>query len=520
MLPGKSYTPHDVLRLLHRRRWLVVLPLLACSCAAAIVARALPSVWQSTAVISIVPQRIPESYVRTTVTIGPQDRLEAIRRDILSRERLERIIADFDLYPEMRSRGALPEDVVERMRSNVKMAPAKGDAFEVSFSAGDPVLAQRVAERLANLFIDENIRQRTQLAEGSSEFLKSQLRQVQQQLETTERRLEAYRLAHAGELPDQVQSNLQAITNAQMQLQQLRESLNRDRDRRLILERQVADYRQPVPELVVGPAGAPVAEVASAATQLAQAKVRLADLERRLTPEHPDVVRAKNLVAELTVKAQEEAARAAAGTAATPVTVNPAEFQRQRRLRELETELEMLERNINAKQDEENRLLAVVAEYQARVNAAPAREAELTALLRDYDTVSEQYKTLLANSKAAEMAQELERRQGGEQFRLVEPARIPARPASPRRPLILAGGVIAGLALGLGLVALLEFRDRSLRTKEDAAAVLNLPVLATVPTIPTRRERRRAALLSSVCWCIAVVLVAVTTVTAWSALQR
>src|SRR5262249_22528996 len=162
---------------------------------------------------------------------GPQDRVESIRRDILSRPRLEQIIRDFNLYPELRKTG-LMEDVVNRMRGNVKMVEARGDAFEVSFAAADPVLAQRVTERLAGLFIEENILQRTQLAAGSSEFLKNQLAQALEQLVATEQRLEAYRREHAGQLPDQVATNLAAITSTQMQLQQLRESINRDRDRR------------------------------------------------------------------------------------------------------------------------------------------------------------------------------------------------------------------------------------------------------------------------------------------------
>jgi polysaccharide chain length determinant protein (PEP-CTERM system associated) len=519
MLPGKSYTPDDVVAMLLRRRWLIVLPFLGCAFAAAVVAWVLPSVWRSTAIISIVPQRIPESYVRATVTLGPQDRVEAIRRDILSRPKLERIVRDYGLYGVGAGSEGMDE-VVARMRNDIKMDETKGDAFEVSYSSGDPVLSQRVASRLADLFIEENIRQRTQLAAGSSEFLKSQLDQVKAQLVATENRLEAYRRSHEGELPSQVTANLQAITNAQMQLQQVRESVNRDRDRRLILERQIADLEQPVPEPVSATDASGVAVGGTAAARLQQAVAVLAALEGRLKPIHPDVVRAKAVVADLTIKAREEAAAQQAEGSTAASGISPAEILRRRKIRDLRAELASIDTGLQAKAVEEQRLLAQAGEYQARVNAAPARESELTSLLRDYETVSTQYRLLLTNSKSAEMAQDLERRQGGEQFRLLESARVPERPTSPKRPLILAGGAAFGLVIGLGLVGFLEFQDRTLRAKGDVTALLGLPVLAAVPVMTSKLDHRQQLRQSLALWSVAIVLFAGAAVASWGALHR
>ena len=198
MLPGKTYTVEDILDLARRGQWLVAWSFLSLTLVGAVVAWKLPSRWVSTAVISIVPQRVPESYVRSTVTIAPQDRLESIRRDLLSRPTLEQIVREFNLFPEMRGKNEITDDVVARARNDIRMALTKDEAFEVSFYAGEPGLAQRVASRLAGLFIGENIRQRAQLAAGSSEFLKSQLQQAKHQLEITERRLEEFRRAYWG----------------------------------------------------------------------------------------------------------------------------------------------------------------------------------------------------------------------------------------------------------------------------------------------------------------------------------
>ena len=522
MLPGKTYDVEDVIDIASRGKWLLCLTFLSLTLGSAILAYSLPSRWVSTAVISIVPQRVPESYVRSTVTIGPQDRLESIRRDILSRPRLEQIIREFNLYADARQAG-LMDDVVNRMRNgDVRMALMKDDAFEVSFHAADPALARRVASRLASLFIDENIRQRTQLAEGSSEFLKSQLVQVKSQLETTEQRLQEYRRAHDGELPDQMPGNMQGTMNAQLQLQQLRESINRDRDRRMMVERQIADLSEvqaEPPSAELGNSASRSAPVLSAAERLAQASAHLSELEVRLKPEHPDVTRGRRVVADLQKEVDADLGAApSAGAGRPPRTA--AEAARRTRGRQLETELASIDRSIAGTQEEERRLQGISAQYQSRLDAAPMRQSELTALLRDYDIVATQYKDLLTNSKAAEMSEDLERRQGGEQFRLVEEARVPQRPASPNRPLIVGGGAAAGLALGLGLLALFEYPDGSLRRKEDVSVTLGLPVLAVVPVMTSARDRRARRVRTRLASSAAALLTVATVVAVWGALTR
>ena len=171
MLPGKKYTPEDVLRILLQHKWLVIRAVRDRDHQRAVVANRMPSIYKSETLIQVIPQRIPESYVRSTVTTRIEDRLGAIQQTILSRSHLERIINDFGLYPEER-KIVVMEDVVARMRDqDVKVRVERGDAFSVSYVAGDPRTAQRVAERLGSLFIDENLRDREALAEQTSQFL-------------------------------------------------------------------------------------------------------------------------------------------------------------------------------------------------------------------------------------------------------------------------------------------------------------------------------------------------------------
>ena len=188
----------------------------------------------------MVPQRVPESYVRATVTARIEDRLQSISQQIMSRPRLEQVIHDFDLYPTQRRTGVM-EDVIERMRREIEVQVVKGDSFRVAYVADDPRTAMQVVERLGSLFIEENLRDREVLAEGTNQFLEAQLQDARSRLVDYERKLSDYQREHSDELPSQMNFNLQAQHNAELQVQSIVDSLSADRDRRLILERQIAD---------------------------------------------------------------------------------------------------------------------------------------------------------------------------------------------------------------------------------------------------------------------------------------
>ena len=141
------------------------------------------------------------------------------------------------------------EDVVERMRNDIEVQPVRGDAFWVAYMSGEPRTAMKVAERLASMFIEENLKDREVLAEGTDQFLEAQLDDARRRLIEHEKKLEAYRGSYTGELPSQLTSNLQVIQNTQMQLQSLAESLSRDRDRRMSSERAIAELQAPPPSI-------------------------------------------------------------------------------------------------------------------------------------------------------------------------------------------------------------------------------------------------------------------------------
>jgi uncharacterized protein involved in exopolysaccharide biosynthesis len=369
---------------------------------------------------------------------------------------------------------------------------------------------------LASLFIDESLRDRLSQAQGTDKFLESQLAEAKARLVEKEKRLEEYRRVHAGELPSQISSNLQQAESAQKGLSDTRESINRDRDRRLVLEQQLADLQKTRVVDSIVPTTNPADVSGSTQQQLAQAEAQVASLEAAgFKSGHPDLDQARRRVRDLKAKAAEEAS---APAPETPRVISAAEADRQRRIADLQAQVDELDRQIKYKQDDEKRLQAAAEDAQRRADALPSRESELTELMRDYDTLQSSYNSLLAKKQEAQIAANLEQRQIGEQFRMLDQARLPERPFSPNRARYNATGAGVGLAIGLALMALLEYRDRSFRTDEDLRGTMGLPVLAVIPVMQSDADRRRAlwrgvlmhgALVSVVVVCLVVFIRAV-----------
>jgi polysaccharide chain length determinant protein (PEP-CTERM system associated) len=486
---ARRYTLSEIIHVIARRRWLILVPFAFGVAIVPLLARLAPERYRSEALIVVIPQQVPDNYVKPTVSGSIEERLPSITDQILSRSRLERIIQEMDLYKAERLRGVM-EDVVERMRRDVTTtATGKDvDSFRISYVSDHPEKARKVTERLASLYIDQNSKDRENQAENTSEFLATQLAEAKRRLIEQEKKLESYRKSYAGQMPSQLQGNLQAIQNANLQLQSLNESTNRAQERRLLIERQLADARA-VPALAASPpaSGSDAPAPVSTARQLELAQARLAVFLQRYTSDHPEVVSLERTVAELVTRLETEEASAALTPPELPLT--PAEAAQQKRIRDFQAELAVLDYQLAANRSEVSRLKQTVAEYQAKVDAVPTRESELVELTRDYSTMQTAYANLLMKREDSVIAANLERRQIGEQFRLVDAASRPEKPYNQlERLAVMGSGAAAGLVLGLLGVALLEYRNSSFRCAEEVLKALSLPVFASIPVMASDRE--------------------------------
>lgn len=507
MLPGKPITPVDILQMLRRRFWLIVLPPMITIFPALLYSSRIQNMYQSDMLIAIDPQRVPDAFVRSTVTLGTDVRLEAISVQVLSRTNLQGMIESLDLYRNERAR--LPmEDVVVKMHDAIKISLERSrdllgrsdvpSSFHVQFTYPEPNVAARVTQQLGSLFVQQNSRDRGALASATNAFLETQLAESRAKLEEQERRLEKFREQHGKALPTQMQANLQTLQTLQLQVQAQVESIARDRDRKQMLERLYRDAANtatipeaPAPSAGTAPGANTPTTLGSPEQQLAQAKSLLANLELRYTPDHPDIQRTKRVIDTLTAEVAQGAGKAASGAPVPAAALSAPEAARRDRLAQMAAEIESLDRQTEFKAQEEARLRKSIADYQARIESVPGLESEWVALTRDYDTQQLAYKDLLAKSGAAKVAVDLEEQQIGEHFRIVDPATVPVRPLPSVRMQVNAAGLFLGLLFGLGLSAFLELRDQSYRSERDVLEVMKLPVLATVPFVPSARDQRR-----------------------------
>lgn len=483
MIPGKKYTPEDVLEAAWRRRWLIVIPLVLISAVGVWLARRLPSVYRSDAVVQVIPPTVPDSYLRPTVQARIEERLPSIFQQVVTRPQIERIIRELDLYQQDRGTVAL-ENLVDRVGRDITFEPVNRETFKFGYTSPDPNTAYQVTKRLTSLFIDGNAKDREDQANAARDFFQTELEKARQHLVGQENKLEEFRTKYAGQLPSQQDANLQVLNSTQVQLQTLLESINRDRDQR--------QYQQRQKDQAGAPDAAPASSSASpsadpsnigggtVAEQLESARTSLRTQELRLTPDHPDVKSLKRTIERLEAKASAEGRMANGSTRALKTS---AELQRDARTRELNAQIELIDRQIANKRAEEQRLRATIAEYRERIEAAPRRESELTSLTRDYDTLQKMYSTLLTKEGDAKMAASLEQRDVGERFKVIDPARLPGSPASPNRMRLYVLSLLVGLVMSFGVGAFFEYRDSSLRTDDDVAASLGLPVLATIPVL-------------------------------------
>ncbi|MBN2332645.1 MAG: hypothetical protein JXO49_03875 [Deltaproteobacteria bacterium] len=470
-----------------RNKWLILLPFVLSTFCAFIFSLAIPNVYQASTTILVVPQNIPDNYVRSTVPSAVADRLQTLSQQIMSRTRLKQIIDRFGLYREEVEKSA-PEEIIDLMREKIDVSVnnrshAGVNSFSISFQNPDPRMAMQVTNGLASLYIEENLKLRERQARETSNFLDRELAKLEEQLSEKERLLSDFKKAHMGELPDQQDANLRLLDRLELQYQTSSAALAAAKDRQIQLQQQLAQLNAANPTVVVG---GRLMTVDPDVAQLASMKEQLTVLKSRYTDAHPDVITLLREIAKLEQKVAEKQA------AQKSVVVGDDTDAGQASPAFMETSAQLLavKREISQLQTELTRLRAETLTITAKVENAPKREAELVALTRDYGNLHNNYQNLLDRKIEAQLSENLEMQQQGEQFKVLDPAEVPIKPFKPDRRKILLAGMVFGLALGVGLALLLEFSKKSFRYITDLESSINFPVLVTIPRILTTREMR------------------------------
>ncbi len=493
-----GFQPSDVLGIARRRAKPVAVGVLLVTLAAYWVAMALPNEWESFATILVQPQTVSKELVQPGVgETNLTERLGIMTSQILSRSRLSRIIDDLGLYPE-ESKHMLREEVIDLMRNAVRVEPlipelekkaqmrsreAEINTFRIFFRSDARGTAAAVAQRLANDFIDEQFKARSEVTQKSLDFMTAELSRLATQIREVEAQVAQVKSMNPGKLPEDTGANQTRIERIQSDI--------------AFAQRTLADaisdeefYRsQEFASETKGNEG----DVTNPARRMRLLELGLAEYAAKgYTRKHPDVIKAElelqTIRANLAAKVQQREEE------------DKASPERQSAL----AETRRAEKRRSGAQQELERLQKAAAAVEALLAETPRVAEQLGAQEREYKHLFESYQDFSNRRLEATIQAQMERRQLGEQFRVLETAFEPPKPSSPNRPLIVLLGIFFGIALGGALGVVLEAADTSLHTARQLQATVNVPVLSSIPLIwlesdraAARRRRLRASLATA-----------------------
>lgn len=477
-------------RLVIRYRWGILVGTLVLTVAFSVLIARMPNVYQATTTILVDPQQIPEKYVSPAVSSDPSDRLNTITQQVLSRTRLQAIIDDLNPYPELR-KTVSPEELVEEMRRNITIQVKQGSGaelstFTITFQGGEPKMVAQVANELATSFIHWNVGSREHLVADTKDFVSSELQEAKRNLEQQEDKLRRFKMSHLGETPDQTGNNLQALSGLRSSIQANQEAMNRLDQEKILLTR----LPEPIP-----PAGSSaMTERERLELQKRQLEASIEQLRAQYSDRYPDVVRMthrlEDIKAQLAVLPADAVDQSTTGDKQTSATG---------------VRLELIDKEMRRLKAEQARIQAQISAYQAKVDAAPLREQEVIELTRNYDTSKQHYQALLDKSFSIGMAADLEEKQKAERFTVLDPARVPEKPAKPKRNMLIPLSALVGLGLSIFLVVAKEMVSPAIKTEVELKSLVptGVRILGLIPGIRTsadeRRERHFAVLASVVC---------------------
>ncbi|MCR4309335.1 MAG: Wzz/FepE/Etk N-terminal domain-containing protein [Deltaproteobacteria bacterium] len=466
-------TFHDLDDVFRRRKREIFLPALGVFALAAVVAFALPRTYKSTTTVLIEEQEVPREYVAGNIASFADQRLQSINQRIMSSTMLLDLISRFRLYADLKDKVPVDE-IVAKMRKAVKFNTISADvvdprtgrpaqatiAFSVSYEGRNPETVQRVANELASLYLEENLKTREKQSSETSKFMEDEMKVLQARLAALDAKMSTYKKKNLTSLPELAQLNQQAFDQVDRDISRMDDQLRTLREREGYLQEQIANV----------PRDLPLQEKES----LKELRLRLIDLKSRFSDEYPDVVKTKAAIQDLERQMKEKW-----GGASGDRPDNPAYITLSSQLAGVQSEIGSIKRQIGELRKKRD-------DYRKRIEASPHVEEGYKGLLVERGSLQAKYDDLNRKTMDAKVAQGLEKEQLAERFSIIDPARLPEKPDSPNIPAILLIGLVLGMGAGVGMAAVRESGDDTVRSPDDLVKIAGgLPVLASVPVIVT-----------------------------------
>ncbi len=494
MIENRELGMEDYLAMARRRLKIILIPLLIAPLAGFMVSYIFPPRYTSQSMILVEGQKVPANYVTSDITADFTQRIATLQQQMLSGSRLRPVIQSLGLV-KPGEEGRLMEDIRTNMTvtpvlTSINGAPGPGKkkptsptdeplpGFYIGYTNSDPGRAQKICSALTSLMVDENLRSRADIAKGTTDFLSRQVEDAKRAIDDQDAKLAAFKKQYMGQLPGDVDTNMRMLSSLNSQLDATTQTLGRAQQDKSyaesMLAQQVASWK----------ASQSAANPQTLEQQLNALQAQLIQLQGRYTDDHPDVIKTKSDIAKVQARLDEVNKQ----MNSAPVASTSASGDESPEIKQLRLQVHQYKQVIDQSTADQKKLQAQINVYQARTAMSPAIEEQYRELTRDYDNAQTFYRDLLTKKSSAEVANNMENEQQGEQMVILTPAQLPDAPTFPNRPILAAGGLGAGLGLGLVVAMWLEFSDRCIRTEKDIAIVMDLPMLISVPWLGTEDE--------------------------------
>ena len=495
MIQNRVLTMDDYGAMLRRRLKIILIPTLLAPLVGFLISYAFPPKYTSQALILVQQQQVPQGYVAPVVTEDLSQRVATLEQKALGADRLRPLIQKLTQQGVLRPgnvdaqmdeiRGGVaiepvemvivpsPEGKVANKQFQAPNSKPQVPGFNLDYTANNPREAQAVCAGIADIMLQENLRDRETAAQNTTDFLSRQVDDAKGNLNELDSKLAAFKRQYMGQLPGDEDTNLKLLSGLNSQLDATTQTLSRAQQDKTYTESLLSQ------QLAAWQSSQSSSSPQTLQQQLALAQAQLITLQGRYTDDFPDVVKTKKQIADLQKQLDQinSAASKSTPSSAQSTAADSPEIQ------QLRNQIHQYNDVIAQATRDQKSLQSQIKVLQNRVALSPAIEEQYKQLTRDYDTAQKFYNDLLDKKSQSEMGVAMERDQQGEQMRLQIPADVPDSPSFPNRLLFAAGGLGGGLAIGLGLALLLELRDKSLRNESDVIAALDLPVLSQVPWV-------------------------------------
>ena len=513
-----------------------------------------PPTYQASATILIEEQDIPSELIQSTVTSYAAQRIQVISQRVMARSNLMEIVEKYNLYEKERKRYTT-EEVLMEMREDISidmitaevMDPRTGRpgvatiAFSLGFKSTSPQQAQKVASELTTLYLNENLKSRTEKATETYDFLTAEATRLSDEIVRLEEQLSAFKEKNLYTLPESRELNTLSLQRTEYELADIDTNIQSLEEKKIYLSGQLAllepydtgDVLSPSARLnalrtqyitlasryspdhpdvtrIQQEIKALEMETGDYASpdelrgQLERLRQELVTAEQTYTQEHPDVKRLKRQIAAIENELQNP--RPAARNQSAPVNAdNPAYVN-------LQTQLQAADSELRSLRTRRTKTLEKIAEYEERLLQTPKIEQEYRMIARELDQTSQSYQATKAKQMTAEVGREMEKERKGEKFTLIDPAILPEEPISPNRPAIIFLSLVLALGAGVGSAAVAESMSEAVRGAKGVVALLHTAPLAVIPYLPnaadTRAERskKRIMLISVIAGIVIVLL--------------